>query len=63
VYGASEYWLAGNKLYYVVNDGGENMVDMDQVDLQRTVDENAKRGVRFSLKPKPNNSNPAPGTI
>jgi hypothetical protein len=42
---------------------GENMVDMDQVDLQRTVDENAKRGVRFSLKPKPNNSNPAPGTI
>jgi hypothetical protein len=61
MYAASDYWLANNKLHYVVNDGVENTVDMDQVDLQRTVDENAKRGVRFSLKP--NNSNPAPGTI
>jgi hypothetical protein len=27
---------------------------MDQVDLQRTVDENGKRGVKFWLKPNPN---------
>jgi hypothetical protein len=33
--------------------GGESSVDMDQVDMQRTIDENAKRGVRFTLKPKP----------
>ncbi|MFY9529711.1 MAG: hypothetical protein WBC04_07275 [Candidatus Acidiferrales bacterium] len=63
MYAASDYWLADNKLHYVVNYGGESTVDMDQVNLQRTVDENAKRGVRFSLKPKSNNSNPAPGTI
>jgi hypothetical protein len=33
--------------------GGENAIGMDQVDLQRSVDENARRGVKFSLKPKP----------
>jgi hypothetical protein len=48
MYVATNYWLSGNKLHYVVSYGGEGTVDMDQVDLQRTVNENAKRGVRFS---------------
>lgn len=62
MYAASDYWLVDNKLHYFVNYGGESTVDMDQVDLQRTVDENSKRGVRFSLKPKPNRSSPASST-
>ena len=50
-YAASDYWLADGKLHFTVSYSGENSVDMGQVDLQRTVNENAKRGVRFSLKP------------
>jgi hypothetical protein len=57
---ASDYWIADNKLHYLVNYGGESVVDMDQVDLQRTVDENAKRGVKFWLKPNPNRATESP---
>ncbi len=59
---ASDYWLADGQLHYYVNYGGENSVDMSEVDLQRTVNENAKRGVRFSLKPNPESANPAPSS-
>jgi hypothetical protein len=65
---ATDYWLADNKLHYVVSYSGESVTGMDQLDLQRTIDENAKRGVHFSLRPKSNgwstspraNSVPAP---
>jgi hypothetical protein len=51
---ASDYWIADNKLHYLVNYGGENTVEMNEIDLQRTVDQNAKNGVKFWLKPNPN---------
>ncbi|HYL68893.1 MAG TPA: hypothetical protein VEX69_06995, partial [Candidatus Limnocylindria bacterium] len=57
---ASDYWIADNKLHYMVNYGGENTVEMDQVDLQRTVDENGKRGVKFWLKGNPNSTTGTP---
>jgi hypothetical protein len=57
---ASDYWVADNKLHYLVHYGGENTVEMDQVDLQRTVDENGKRGVKFWLKPNPNHITASP---
>jgi hypothetical protein len=60
MYAASDYWLADGKLHYRVNYDGESAVDLDQVDLQRTVDENAKRGVHFSLKPSPDVAPAAP---
>lgn len=50
---ANDYWLQEGQFHYTVKYGGENTISMDQVDLQRSVDENAKRGVKFSLKPKP----------
>ena len=50
---ASDYWIADNKLYYLVSYGGENSVEMNEVDLQRTVDQNGKNGVKFWLKPNP----------
>jgi len=62
IFAATDYWLADGQLHYYVNYGGENSVDMSEVDLQRTVNENAKRGVRFSLKPNPDNANPAPSS-
>jgi hypothetical protein len=50
---ANDYWLADGQFHYTVKYGGENAIPVNDLDLQRTVDENAKRGVRFSLKPKP----------
>jgi hypothetical protein len=45
------YWLDAGKLHYITNYGGESSIDMTQLDLQRTVDENAQRGGSFTLRP------------
>jgi hypothetical protein len=50
---ASDYWLVDGQLHYTVAYGGENTISMDQVDMKRTTDENAKRGVHFRLKSSP----------
>jgi len=52
VYALTNYWVADGKLHYVTSYGGENTVDIKQVDVQHTVDVNAKRGVKFTLKPQ-----------
>jgi hypothetical protein len=57
-YPASDYWIADGKLHYNVDYSGESATDINDLDLQRTVDENAKRGVRFTLKPHPNTYTP-----
>ena len=59
---ATDYWIADNKLHYLVSYGGENTVEMNEVNLQRTVDENGKRGVKFWLKPNPNSTTGLPAT-
>ena len=56
MYPATDYWIAGNTLHYVVSYGEESTVGMDQVDMQRTINENAKRGVRVSLRPRPDSA-------
>ena len=61
-YAVSDYWLSGGKLHYVTSYGGENVIDESQLDLQRTVNENATRGVDFTLRPEPaGNGNAVPG--
>jgi len=61
----SDYWLAGGKLHYVTSYGGENSVDANQLDLQRTVNENASHGITFTLRPAPTTgaSNGAPQNL
>ena len=54
------YWLDSGKLHYITNYGGESALDMSQLDLQRTVDENARTGVAFTLKPAAPVAPPAP---
>lgn len=46
------YWSSGNTLHYVNGQGGVSRLDVSQIDLQRTVDENAKHGVRFPIQPQ-----------
>jgi hypothetical protein len=58
MYEVSDYWVADNELHYISNGSGENAVKLDQVDLQRTADENTKRGTQFTLK----TNRPAPAT-
>lgn len=52
-YGVRDYWLSGGDLHYVTNYGGENSISVEQLDLQRTVDENAALGVSFVLSNQP----------
>lgn len=52
-YEVIDFWLTDKKLHYVTNYGGENAVDIGEVDMQRTVDANAARGVGFTLHPGP----------
>ena len=52
-YEVMSYWLDAGKLHYITNYGGETSIDMSQLDLQRTVDENAARGGSFTLLPAP----------
>lgn len=54
-YAVSDYWLAGGKLHYVTSYGGENTVDLAQLDVQKTVDVNAAAGRKFSLRAGPAN--------
>ena len=50
VYAASGYGIENDRLHYILTNGAENTVNLDQVDVQRTVSENAKGGVRVTLK-------------
>ena len=52
-YVVSDYWLTESKLHFVTDNGVENAIDVDQLDLQRTVDHNASHGVSFTLQPAP----------
>jgi len=52
VYALDNYWVEGGMLHYASGDGAENTVDIDQIDVQKTVDVNASRGVNFTLRPK-----------
>jgi hypothetical protein len=53
MFAANDYWVADNQVHYTVLNGGENTIDMRDFDVQRTIDENAKRGVGFSLRATP----------
>lgn len=59
MYSVRDTWLANGKLHYAATDGSEGVVELGEVDIQRTVDENAGRGVPFTLKPNPARSRPA----
>jgi hypothetical protein len=61
VYPISECWLADGKMHYMLNGGGEYSVDLDVIDFDSTVNENAKRGVSFTIKPGPGTIKPSPG--
>ena len=57
VYAITDYWIAttsSTTSHY----GGENFIPLDQLDMQRTVDVNAKRGINITLRPTPRSLQP-----
>jgi hypothetical protein len=62
VYAVTNYWVGDGKLHYLTSYGGENTIDLNDLDVQKTVDVNASRGVEFTLKPAPDQKqqNPQP---
>ena len=62
VFGVTSYWLVNDRLYYITTYQIQSSIPIDQLDLQKTVDMNYKRGVAFTLTPQPPPQNPQPQT-
>jgi hypothetical protein len=60
VFAASDYWVENGNLHYVLSTGAEKMVDLDQVDIKRTIAENVDLGTQVTFKPRPSHSQPSP---
>lgn len=60
VFPVESYWLQDNKLYYVTTYNIKTSIPLSELDLQKTVDMNYKRGVTFSLTPQPPQSQENP---
>ncbi len=53
IFGLTDYWADDGRLYYVTDYGAKNSIPLDQIDLDKTVELNAKQGVEFVLRRKP----------
>lgn len=53
VFGVTSYWMRNNRLCYITTYNIQHCIPVSQVDLQKTVDMNYKRGVKFTLTPEP----------
>ena len=60
VYTVRDYWIVDGELHYILVNGVQNSIDLEQVDLPRTNTENAKSGVKFIFKSEPSIMAPAP---
>lgn len=53
IFGVYSYWLQDNQLYYITTYNIKTSIPIGDLDLQKTVDLNAKLGTTFTLSPKP----------
>jgi len=51
MYGLVAYWVEDGQLHYTTTYGGQNSLGLDRIDLEKTVQLNAERGVQFVLHP------------
>ncbi len=52
-YAATDYWIEGGRLYYVLRSGAEGAFDLNEVDWDRTAQLNAERGITVTLRARP----------
>ena len=60
VFGVTSYWLVNDRLFYITTYKIQSSIPIGQLDLQKTVDMNWKRGVAFTLTPQAPQQNPEP---
>jgi hypothetical protein len=57
VYDVTDYWLVDNQIHFTTPEEGrrpvEQVINFDELDLQRTIDVNTERGFRFMLRNEP----------
>jgi len=51
MYGLVAYWVEDGRLHYSTTYGGQNSLELDRIDLEKTVQLNAERGIQFVLHP------------
>lgn len=51
MYGLVAYWVEDGRLHYTTTYGGQNSLELDRIDLEKTVQLNAERGIQFVLRP------------
>jgi hypothetical protein len=49
MYGLVDYWVADGQLHYTTTYGGQNSVALNRIDLEKTMQLNAERGIHFVL--------------
>lgn len=54
----SDWWVTGGRLYFVPINGKTQSVDLDALDLEKTIDANEKRGRTFMLNFTPPDERP-----
>lgn len=52
MYGLTDYWVEGGELHYVTDYGGKNAVPLERINLEKTVQLNAEKGLPFILRSK-----------
>lgn len=53
IYAATDYWIEGGRLFFVMRNGFEDAFDLDEVDWARTTQLNAERGITLTLRDRP----------
>ena len=53
IYGATDYWIERGRLFCVLQSGAEGSFDLNEVDLGRTTQLNAERGITVTLRSRP----------
>jgi hypothetical protein len=52
-FGLTDYWVEGGMLHYITTYGRQNAIDLDRIDLDKTVKLNSSRGIPFVLSERP----------
>lgn len=58
VYNVLDYWRVDDQLHFTIHEPGnpnpaEHVIDLDQLDLQKTIDVNTAMGFRFVMRDRP----------
>jgi hypothetical protein len=63
VFSVASYTVSDGRLHYVTGYGDKNDVSVDQLDLQKTIQANAARGVAFTLTPASPSAGSSPSPL